>query len=164
MSDTTATLVLLVLMLVGLIGTLLPVLPGILLMWGSAVAYGFFVGFSPIGIAVIVIVTALSAAAVVLAVMVPKRAAADAGASWKSQLAAALGAVVGFFVIPIVGILVGAIVGIGLAEYYEKRDWELTKTSTIAVAKGFGISAIVQFGIGFFILVLWLAWAAVVLF
>ena len=162
MSETEWTFVVLALMLVGLAGTLVPVLPGILLMWAAAIAYGFAVGFSGVGIAVIVIATLLSVMAVALGVILPKQAASDSGVSGKSQFAAAVGAIVGFFVIPVVGIIVGAIVGIGLSEYYEKRDWQQTKASTIAVAKGFGLSTAVQFAVGVTILMIWLAWAATV--
>jgi uncharacterized protein YqgC (DUF456 family) len=163
MTDSTASVLILLVLLVGLAGTLLPVLPGILLMWAGVISYGFFVGFDAIGIVVIVLATALTIAAIALGVILPKRAAADSGASWKSQVAAAIGAVIGFFVIPVVGIIVGAIVGIAIAEYWSTQDWELTKQSTIAIAKGFGLSTLAQFAIGFMILVMWVTWAGTVL-
>jgi len=159
MSDFMVTAVVLVAMLVGLVGTLLPILPGILLMWFAALGYGFVVGFDAVAVAVLLAVTALTVAALIIGVVVPKRAAAESGAATSSQIAAAVGGIVGFFVIPIVGIIVGAVVGIGLAEWYDKRDWSAARTSTIAVARGIGVSALVQFGIGFVILLVWLPWA-----
>jgi uncharacterized protein YqgC (DUF456 family) len=132
-------------------------------MWVAAVAYGFAVGFDVIAIAVLVMVTALTAAAVVVGIVLPKRAATASGASTRSQLAAALGAVIGFFVIPIIGVVVGALVGIGIAEYADKRDWPAARASTIAVAKGFGVSTLLQFAIGFMILGLWIVWAGAVI-
>lgn len=161
MSDLTITVLVLLVMLVGLAGTLLPVLPGIVLMWVAVVGYGFAFGFDALGIGVIGIVTLLTVLAIVLGVVLPKRAAAGAGASGKAQLAAAVGAVIGFFVIPVVGLVVGAVVGIAIAEYYEKGDWALAKESTIAVAKGFGVSTLAQFAIGVAILLIWLSWAAI---
>lgn len=163
MSDELATVLVLIAMLVGLVGTLVPILPGILLMWVSAVAYGFVVGFDLLAIVVLLIVTALTGVAVVAGVTLPKRAAADSGAATSSQVAAGVGAVVGFFVIPVVGIVIGALVGIGLAEYHDKRDWTAARRSTIAVAKGFGLSALVQFALGFMMLLAWLVWAAAVM-
>lgn len=163
MSDEVMTLVVLLAMLVGLVGTLVPILPGILLMWSSAVLYAVIVGFDLVAVIVLLLITMLTVAAVVVGVIVPKRAATESGAATSSQIAAAIGGVIGFFAIPIVGVIVGALVGVGLAEWYDKRDWPAARASTIAIAKGFGVSALVQFGIGFLILIVWLPWAYVVI-
>lgn len=160
MSDGVVTVATLVVMLIGLAGTLIPILPGIALMWVMAIAYGFVVGFDAVAIGALLIITALTGAAVVAGFVLPKRAAVESGAATSSQIAAAIGAIIGFFVIPVVGVVVGAIVGIGLAEWYDKRDWPAARASTIAIAKGFGISTLVQFGVGVVILVVWLGWAA----
>ena len=161
MSDVLVTIIVLVMMLVGLAGTLFPVLPGIVLMWVAAIAYGLSFGFDALGIGITAVISVLTVVALVLGVVLPKQAAAGAGASNKAQLAAGVGAIIGFFVIPVVGLVIGAVVGIAIAEYYEKGDWELAKGSTIAVAKGFGVSTLAQFAIGVAILLIWLCWAAI---
>jgi len=153
----------LIAMLTGLVGTVVPGLPGVLLMWGALIVYGFLIGFGGVGVVVVVIATLLSAAAVALGIILPKRLADESGASTKSQLAAVLGGIVGFFVIPVIGVPIGAIAGIAVAEYLDKEDWALAKESTIAVAKGFGLSALAQIATGFVILILWAGWAATVL-
>ena len=162
MDETVATLIVGVVLLIGLVGTIVPVLPGVLLMWAGVVAYGFLVGFDTIGIIIVIVATALSVAAFALGLIVPKRAADESGAAKSSQWAAAIGAVIGFFVIPFVGVVVGALAGIALSEIRNKGSWELARGSTIAVAKGFGVSAIVQFGCGVLILFAWGVWAATV--
>ncbi len=159
MSDALITTVVLITMLVGLVGTLVPILPGIMLMWAAAVVYGVVVGFDAVALIVLVLITMLAVAAMIVGVVVPKRAAADSGAATSSQIAAVIGGVIGFFAIPIIGVVVGALVGIGLAEWFDKRDWPAARASTIAIAKGFGVSALVQFGLGFGILIVWLPWA-----
>ncbi len=161
MSDLVVTIIVLIMMLIGLAGTLFPILPGIVLMWVGTIAYGFSFGFDALGIGVTIVISLFTVLALVLGVVLPKQAAAGAGASSKAQLAAGIGAIIGFFVIPVVGLVVGAVVGIALAEYYEKGDWEVAKGSTIAVAKGFGVSTLAQFAIGVAILLIWLCWAAV---
>lgn len=161
MSDVLVTVIVLVMMLVGLAGTLFPVLPGIVLMWVATIAYGLSFGFDALGIGITAVISVFTVVALVLGVVLPKQAAAGAGASNKSQLAAGIGAIIGFFVIPVVGLVIGAVVGIAIAEYYEKGDWELAKGSTIAVAKGFGVSTLAQFAIGVAILLIWLCWAAI---
>lgn len=163
MSDALITGLILLVMLTGLVGTVVPGLPGVMLMWGALVVYGFLVGFSGVGIGVIIVATLLTAAAVALGFILPKRLADESGASTKSQVAAVLGGIIGFFVIPVIGVPIGAIAGIALAEYLDKEDWALAKESTIAVAKGFGLSALAQIATGFVILILWAGWAATVL-
>lgn len=162
MSDQLATVLVLVVMLIGMVGTLIPILPGIALMWVGALGYGFLVGFDAIAIGALLTITILTVGAMAAGVLLPKRAAADAGASTASQVSAAVGAVIGFFVIPIIGVVVGALVGIAAAEWFDKRDWRVARTSTIAVAKGLGVSALLQFGIAFMILVVWSVWALTV--
>ena len=125
--------------------------------------YGFFVGFSGVGIGVVVLATLVSAVAVALGFILPKRLADESGASTKSQMAAVLGGIIGFFVIPVIGVPIGALGGIAIAEYLDKEDWALARESTIAVAKGFGLSALAQVVAGFVILILWTGWAATVL-
>jgi uncharacterized protein YqgC (DUF456 family) len=128
MSDEFATAIVLVLMLVGLIGTLIPILPGILLMWIAAVIYGFAVGFDVFSIGVLAVITILATVSVAVGIALPKRAATTSGASTSSQLAAGLGAVIGFFAIPVVGIVVGALAGIALAEWRDKGDWSAARS------------------------------------
>ncbi len=147
-------------MLTGLAGTILPILPGILLMWGAVIGYGFVAGFDAVGLGVVVVVTALAVLSVALGVILPKQAADAAGASKKSQLAAVAGAIVGFFVIPVVGVVIGAVAGIALAEYADKNDWGVAWQSTKGVLAGMGWAALAQFGIGVLILIIWLGWVA----
>ena len=154
----------LLVLLVGLAGTLIPVLPGLMLMWATVVAYGFVAGFDAIGISVIVFVTVLTVIAIGLGVVLPKQAADAAGASKRSQIAAVIGAIIGFFVIPVVGALIGAVGGIALAEYLDKDEWGPAWASTKGVLTGMGLAAIVQFVIGVLILALWGAWAVIEVF
>lgn len=151
----------LIVLLVGLAGTLIPVLPGLLLMWAAVVGYGFVAGFDALGIGAIVIVTILTAIAMGLGFVLPKQAADAAGASTKSQIAGVIGAIIGFFVIPVVGALVGIVAGIALAEYLDKNDWAPAWESTKGVLTGMGTAALANFAIGAIILAIWMVWAAV---
>ena len=163
MSDEFATAIVLLMMLVGLVGTLIPILPGNIFMWVATVFYGFAVGIDVFSLGVLVLVTVLATVSVAVGIVLPKRAATESGTSTSSQLAAVVGAIIGFFAIPVVGVVVGALAGIALAEWWDKREWQAARVSTIAVAKGFGLSALVQFGIGFVMLVVWLVWAHAVI-
>jgi len=150
----------LIVLLTGLLGTIFPVLPGILLMWAGVVAYGFVAGFDALGIGAIIAATVLTGIALGLGVVLPKQAADAAGASRKPQFAAVIGAGIGFFAIPVIGALVGAVAGIALVEYLDKGDWGPAWESTKGVITGMGLAAIAQFGVGMFILLIWAGWAA----
>lgn len=162
-SDVGWTIIAAVTMVVGLCGVVVPVLPGLMLMWVAALVYGFAVGWSSLGYAVMALFTVAVAISLVTSFVIPRRAAADGGASGWAQLGAIVGAVAGFFVIPVVGVIVGALVGLFVVEWGLKGDRREAWTATVATAKGFGLSALIDFGIGLVMLAAWAVWAASVL-
>ncbi len=163
MSDGWMTVLVGIVMVVGLAGTVVPILPGLTVLWGAALAYGFVVGFGPVGITVMALITLLLVVSVVKSFLIPKKMAEGSDVSGWSQLIALVGAVIGFFVVPVVGIVVGALVGLMLSEYIHHRElgeaWEATK----AVAKGFGLSALVDIALGVVMITLWAIWSLTVL-
>lgn len=163
-ADVGWTILAAVIMVVGLCGVVIPILPGLALIWGTALVYGLIVGFGAGGIAVMVVLTVLLAVSMIKSVVVPRRAAQEAGASGWSQFGGLVGAVIGFFVIPVVGVIVGALVGVLLVEVSLKGDWGEAWTATVATAKGFGISALIDLGLGLAMIGTWSAWALTVAF
>ncbi|MCP3987875.1 MAG: DUF456 domain-containing protein [Actinomycetia bacterium] len=162
MSDVEMTILVAVVMVVGLFGTVVPVLPGLALIWAAALVYGLVVGFGALGVGIMVMLSALVVVAVVKAIWVPKRMADGHDVSRWSQVAALVGAVVGFFVIPVVGVIVGALVGLLLAEYLNQGDWKQAWGATVAVAKGFGLSTLIDIGLAMAMIGLWSIWALAV--
>jgi len=142
---------------------LVPVLPGLMLMWCAALVYGLLVGFGPGGVVVMVLLTMLVTLGVAAGVVLPQRAASSAGSSRRTQIGAVIGAVIGFFAVPVVGVLIGALVGVWLVAFRETRDPGVAWSTTVELAKGFGRSALAQFGIGFVMLLVWSTWALAVL-
>ncbi len=100
---------------VGLVGVLIPVLPGLLLVWG-AVAVWSFEESSGTGWVVLGVVTVLLVAGTVVKYVVPGRRLRQAGVPWSSTAVGGLLGLVGFFVIPVVGLLIGFVLGVYLAE------------------------------------------------
>lgn len=121
------------LMFVGLIGSLLPVVPGPVLIWLGALLWAANDGFDAVGWPTLLFLLALTilawASDLLLTTVVSRRV----GASWKAILGAILGGFAGglFFGgwIPVVGALVatiiGAIVGMVAMEALDKRDLRL---------------------------------------
>ncbi len=152
-----------IVMVVGLCGVVIPVLPGLALIWGTALIYGFIVGFDAVGVVAMVVLTGLLIASIIKGVIIPRRTASESGASGWSQLGGVVGAVIGFFAIPFVGIIIGALVGVLVVEFFIKGNFDDAWTATKGTAKGFGISALIDFGLGMFMIVVWAIWAASVI-
>ncbi|MGB5757870.1 MAG: DUF456 domain-containing protein [Acidimicrobiales bacterium] len=151
-----------VVMVVGLCGVVIPVVPGLILIWITAAVYGVAVGFDTVGIAVMVLLSGLLVVSVIKGLVIPGRTAARSGASGLAQLAGVAGAVAGFFLIPVIGIVVGALVGVLATEYLVKGDWGEAWTATKGLAKGFGISALIDLGLGLMMITIWSVWAVTV--
>ena len=158
------TAVVAVAMVLGLIGTIVPVLPGILLIWGAAVVYGLLIGFTTTGWVVVGILSVLAVMSIIKSIVIPRRAAAQSGASIWAQLGAVFGGMVGFFIIPVLGLVIGALAGLLAVEVLIKGNWDEAWTATIGTAKGFGISALIDLGLGLLMIISWSVWAATVVF
>ncbi len=157
------SLLALVVMAVGLVGVLVPVLPGLMLIWSVALIYGLIVGFGTAGLSAMVVLSLIVVLSVVKSVVLPRRAAAGAGASGWSQFGAVAGGVVGFFLIPVIGVILGALAGMVATEYSLKGNWDDAWTATKATAKGFGISALIDLVLGMVMITAWALWAASVI-
>lgn len=138
----------------GLVGTVAVVLPGIVLVWGSVLAWAL-IGDNPYRWWVLGVASALVIASLVLKYLVPGRRLNQAGVPGWALLAAAVGGVIGFFVIPVVGFFVGFVIGLLAAELTRHRDlataWPATKQALGAV----GISVAIELFAGLLIAAGW---------
>lgn len=142
---------------VGVAGTLLPILPGLGLIWIAALVFGILEGFGIAGWTAMVIITGLAIAGTAAAIRVPQRAAAAGGISWKGQLLAVALAIVGFFVVPVVGAPIGFVAGVYLVarQQASTRAWEVTKSTLRALLVAAGL----QFVAGLAMALTWVVWA-----
>jgi uncharacterized protein len=142
--STGAELVVLLVMLVGVVGVLVPFLPGLVLVWAAGIAWVWFDGHGPAHLFVGLVLTGLLAVGIVAKYVLPARSASGAGAPKSTLLVGAAGAVVGFFVIPVVGLVVGGVAAVYLAELARLQDLGLAWRSTWAVLRGIGIGMLVE--------------------
>ena len=158
MTDSVLTAVVAVAMAIGVVGTVVPVVPGLVLVWAAALVYGLSAGFGAVGAVAFTVITIVAVAGVVVGVVVPQRAAARGGAAQSSMwLGAALG-VVGFFVVPVVGVVLGGVLGVLVGEAARTRDWSTAWNATVATVKGFGLAALAQFVAGIAMFAIWVSW------
>jgi hypothetical protein len=148
-------------MAVGAVGTVVPLLPGLALIWAAGLVYGLDQGFDALGVVSFGGMTALAAAAAVAGYVVPHRRAAGAGASRTSVWLGVAGAVIAFFVVPLVGLPLGGVLGIYVGERLRTGDASAAWRATRATIAGFGLAALVQFAAALGMIALWVVWVVV---
>lgn len=148
-------------MAIGIAGTIVPLVPGLGLVAAAALGYGLIEGFGTIGVIACAAIVAMGGAGTAAGVVVPKRAAGAAGAARSSMLVGALVAVVGFFVVPVVGLPLGGALGVYLAERARLGSGDAAWRATKATIKGFGVAALLQFAAGLAMAATWVVWVLV---
>ena len=135
-----------VVMAVGAVGTVVPLLPGLALVWGAGLVYGLVEGFDAVGGVAFAAMSVLAAGGTVAGWVVPKRRASGAGAGRTSVWLGIAAAVVGFFVVPVVGLALGGVLGIYVGENLRTHDPAAAWVTTRATIVGFGVAALIQLG------------------
>ena len=82
----------------------------------------------------------------VLKYLLPHKSMTAAGVPGRSILVGGLAAIVGFFVIPVVGLIVGFIGGVYVAEHVRLQDWTQSRDSTWVAMKATGFSILIELG------------------
>lgn len=148
-------------MLAGLAMLVLPILPGLWVMWIAALVYAIVTGFDTAAIIFMVIITILTVVGGLMDNILMGANARVSGASWLAIGVALVGAVIGSILLPPIGGLIFAIAGIFLVEYLRIKDWRKALESTKGLALGCGWGVIARFGFGVLVMLVWLLWALV---
>lgn len=145
-------------MALGLLGTVLPGLPGLALIWAAGLVYGLVDGFGAVGWTAFVAMTLLLAAGTAAKFVLPHRSGVAQGVPRATLALAAVLGVVGFFVIPVVGLPVGAVLGLLLGEYRRLGDLGPALRATRGVVVAFGVGVLVEIASGVAMITCWAAW------
>ena len=129
---------------VGLVGILLPVLPGGLLVFG-AIAVWAIIERSTVGWVTLGIAAALFVAAEVIKYTWPVKRMRAADVRMSILAIGAVCGVIGFFVIPVIGLLIGFVLGVFAAELVLRRDLRRAWVSTVHALRGVALSVGVDF-------------------
>jgi uncharacterized protein YqgC (DUF456 family) len=152
---TTATVLAAVLVAVGIVGIVVPVLPGLILVLAGiavwAVPRGDAVAWTVLGVAVAIVVIGS-----VAKYLLPGRRLRDSGVPGRTIAAGAVLGVVGFFVVPVVGLFLGFVLGVYLAELARLgrsgSAWPSTREALAAV----GWSIIIEMATGLLAAAVWI--------
>jgi uncharacterized protein YqgC (DUF456 family) len=140
---------------IGIVGTVVPVLPGALLCAGAILVWGVAEGghawwFTAIALLIVAI-------GAVLKYLIPGRHLKAGGVPSWVILIGGIAGIVGFFLIPVVGIFVGFVGGIYLAELIRLKSVADAWPTTVAAMKAAGISALIDLASAVFATAVWVA-------
>ena len=139
---------------IGLVGVLVPLLPGTLLVY-AAIAVWAFVEQNTVGWVVLGVVTAVLGAGLLVKYLWPVKRMRAADVSPATLAAGAVAGVIGFFVIPVLGLLIGFVLGVYLAELAHRRDQRRAWASTVHAVKGAALSVGVELAGGLLATAAW---------
>ena len=128
---------------VGIVGIIVPLLPGILLVYAAILIWAVVV-HNVAGWVTLGVVTVLIGATTLIKYMWPMKRMRAADVGTKTLLAGAVLGIIGFFVIPVVGLIIGFVLGVYLAELAARRDQRMAWTSTKHALKGVALSVGVE--------------------
>ncbi len=150
-----------VLMVVGLVGSVVPGLPGVTLIFLSALLYATLTDFQTVGVAILVILFVFAAIAFVADFVATSYGARRFGASNWGTVGGAVGGIAGALIGllflgigSLFGLILGTIAGVFIGEYLRRErhgdqgepeaDWRRASRAASGVLVGYLASAVVQ--------------------
>jgi uncharacterized protein YqgC (DUF456 family) len=144
--------------LVGLFGLIVPVFPGVVIIWLATLGYGIVKGFSTLGIVLFVIITLLMVGGTLVDNVLMGAGARKQGASWSTIIVALVAGVLGTLFFPPIGGLIAAPLAVLALEYMRSKDINQAWNALKGLAAGWGMSFVARFAIGLVMMGLWWAW------
>ena len=148
------------LVVMGLAGTVLPLLPGTLLVWAGLLLGAWIDDFTRVGTWTVVFISLLAVVAWALDFVAGMLGAKRAGASQLALVGAAVGTVVGLFM-GLIGVLFMPLMGAAIGEYWAQKDQQ--RAAKVALATWLGLilgmlaKVVISFVmVGIFLAALWI--------
>ena len=141
--STLGTVLVAVAIAVGLAGIVVPILPGGLLVFGAIVVWAL-VERTTVAWVTLAIAAALFVTAEVIKYTWPVKRMRAADVRTSILLIGAVCGIIGFFIIPVIGLLIGFVAGVFVAELITRRDAARAWASTVHALKGVALSVGVE--------------------
>jgi uncharacterized protein YqgC (DUF456 family) len=142
-------------MLLGVFGVLVPGVPGALLCWAAVLWWATSV-HSSLSWGVLAAATGVLLLNQVLKWLLPSRSMRESGVPWRTLFIGGIAAVCGFFIIPVVGALIGFVAGIYASERFRLGShggaWAATRTAMRAI----GLAMLVELFVCLLVAGVWL--------
>jgi uncharacterized protein len=154
-ANTAAALLCGIAIAVGIVGVIVPVLPGLLLCWAGVLLWAILADGGAGKWVVFAIVTLIATAGTVIKYTWPGRNLKRNGVPNRTLLVGGLFGLIGFFVIPLVGLVIGFVLGVWLAETIRLGDSRRAWPSTKEALKAAGLSTLIELGAALAIALVW---------
>lgn len=133
------------LLAVGVLGTIVPVLPGSLLIIAGLLVWALVLA-TPVGWVVFALGTGLAVIGMLASTVLAGRRLKARRIPNHSIVIGIVGGVAGMFVIPVVGLVLGFLLGLFLSEFARQRDAGHALASSWTALKATGLGILVEFG------------------
>jgi uncharacterized protein len=154
-SASLAVLIAAILIVAGILGVVIPVLPGLILCWLGVLIWALLTDAGGAKWLVLALSTGIALAGTLIKYLWPGRRLKDSGVPNWSLVAGGVLGVIGFFVVPVVGLVLGFVLGIWGAERARLgpgQAWPSTRRALGAV----GLSLLIEFAAALAVAVIWL--------
>ncbi|GAA4440341.1 DUF456 domain-containing protein [Phytohabitans houttuyneae] len=157
LTDTNSTVTLLcgLAIAAGIVGVVVPVLPGLLLCWLGVLAWALLSDAGWPKWLVLAVATGLAAGGTAVKYLWPGRNLKRSGVPNRTLLVGGVLGLVGFFVVPIVGLVLGFVLGVWLAERVRLGDHRQAWPSTVHALKAAGLSMLIELAAALAIAAAW---------
>jgi len=140
---------------VGIAGVIVPVLPGVLLVWAAVVVWGVAEGGAS-GWGLVGTATVVAATSQVVKYAVPGKRLRRAGVPDSTLLIGGLAGLVGFFVLPVIGLPVGFVLGVYASEWVRLREARAARAATGHALRAAGLSILLELAAALLLAGAWL--------
>lgn len=131
-------------MFISLLGVLLPLVPGVALIWLTALVYAVAEGFKNIDPITMIVLSVIALPGITADIWVSSLGAKAGGASLWSIVASLVGGVVGFLISTLPGAIIGALVGLMAVELFRAKDWRQALKASGGWIAGWLLATVVQ--------------------
>lgn len=125
----------------------IPILPGQVIIWLTALVYGLIAGWSVLGWGTFIALTILMVVAGLTDEVARWVGAKGGGASWTAIVAGFILGAVGMLLLELPGAILGAVIGIAYVEYRRNKDWKSSLKAAGGYVAGWLGSLVIRFGI-----------------
>jgi uncharacterized protein YqgC (DUF456 family) len=138
----------------GIVGVVIPVLPGLLLSWLGVLLWALLSGAGQLRWVVLAIATAVAVVGAAIKYLLPSRRLKSVGVPNSALFAGGVLGLIGFFVVPVVGVVIGFVLGVYLVERVRLgpgRAWPSTREAITAA----GLAMLIEFTTSVAVAVVW---------
>jgi uncharacterized protein YqgC (DUF456 family) len=139
----------------GIVGVVIPVLPGLLLSWAGVLLWALLSDAGHLRWVVLAVATVVAVVGATIKWLMPSKRLKSVGVPNTALFAGGVLGLIGFFVVPVVGVMIGFVLGVYLVERVRLgpgRAWPSTREAIMAA----GLAMLIEFTTSVAIAVVWI--------